>query len=126
MVSREAQFWLAAALYRLERYDDAENIVSDLIRRSFHYPNVALFIQNISKEGERNKKARNPLLKKSFGLKSNGAEVGTTQNILLRRTSSSYGNEIFCVLPKYPLLYPLSARVNTTLKNLTLFFHVSH
>ncbi len=59
MVSREAQFWLAAALYRLERYDDAENIVSDLIRRSFHYPNLRKLAELIR---ERRQVTRKPVV----------------------------------------------------------------
>ncbi len=57
--SREAQFWLAAALYRLERYDDAENIVSDLIRRSFHYPNLRKLAELIR---ERRQVTRKPVV----------------------------------------------------------------
>ncbi len=35
----EAKFWQAACLYRLERYDEAGKIASDLSRSNFSYPN---------------------------------------------------------------------------------------
>ncbi len=37
--SGEAKFWQAACLYRMERYDEAGKIVSDLSRSNFSYPN---------------------------------------------------------------------------------------
>jgi len=58
--SREAQFWRAACLYRLERYDEAENIVSELIRKNFSYPNL----QNLSRFiRQREQVARRPVVK---------------------------------------------------------------
>lgn len=57
--SREAQFWLAACLYRLERYDEAENIVSELIRYNFSYPNLKRLAEFIK---ERKQVARKPVV----------------------------------------------------------------
>ena len=58
--SREAQFWAAACLYRLERYDEAETIISELIKYSFNYPNLKLLAESIRK---RKQIARKPLVK---------------------------------------------------------------
>jgi tetratricopeptide (TPR) repeat protein len=47
--SNEALFWKAAALFRLGGYEDALEILEDLNRRRFHYPNFRKMLEVVRK-----------------------------------------------------------------------------
>jgi len=58
--SGEAKFWQAACLYRMERYDEAEKITTDLSHSNFSYPNFRRLTALIRERRQVEKKSVRP------------------------------------------------------------------
>lgn len=57
----EAKFWQAACLYRLERYDEAGQVVRELSRNNFSYPNLRRLTTLIQERRQVEKKPARPV-----------------------------------------------------------------